>query len=312
MVINMSFSSEVKRELLERQDSARHCSLALLAAFISCEGVIELKDNIPYLYIKTENEVVVEKTAELIKKLFKAETDVRHEKDRKTYILSCKKAVDCIKVLSACGFMSDGRLLVNLNPVILSSFCCRRAFIRAAFICSGSLSNPHKNYHLEFVCHSKHQAELLMNTINSFDIVSKLIERKGNFVVYIKESEQISDVLNIMNAHKALLKLENVVILKDVRNNVNRIVNCETANLNKTVCASVAQRENINYIIETVGIDYLPAQLKETALLRLDFPDLSLKELGEKLSPSVGKSGVNHRLKKINSIAENLRRNRKW
>lgn len=136
---------------------------------------------------------------------------------------------------------------------------------------------------------------------------SKVVERKKHYIIYIKEGEQIVELLNIMSAHKALMDLENVRIVKDVRNNVNRIVNCETANLNKIVLASVKQREEIEYIERTVGLSYLPRQLYDVAVLRLQYPDLSLKELGEIMVPPVGKSGVNHRLKKIISIAENLR-----
>ena len=150
-------------------------------------------------------------------------------------------------------------------------------------------------------------AEGIKKIINSFSVESKVVKRKKHFIVYIKEGEQIVELLNIMSAHKALLNLENVRIIKDVRNNVNRIVNCETANLNKIVLASVKQREEIEYIQKTVGLSYLPEQLEEVALIRLQYPDLSLKELGEMLVPPVGKSGVNHRLKKIITIAENLR-----
>ena len=143
--------------------------------------------------------------------------------------------------------------------------------------------------------------------INEFGFNSKVVSRKNNYVVYLKESEQISDLLSIIGAHTALLNLQNAKIVKAMRNNVNRIVNCETANLSKTVNAAVRQIENIKLIKSTIGIDSIPANLQEIANLRLMYEDLSLKELGEMLTPPIGKSGVNHRLRKIEEIAQNIK-----
>lgn len=143
--------------------------------------------------------------------------------------------------------------------------------------------------------------------MDSFKLHSKVTKRKGNYVVYLKEGENIVDFLNIIGAHSALLELENIRILKEMRNNVNRIVNCETANLQKTVDASVRQVENINYIKEHLGFDKLPENLREIAKMRLAYSDATLKELGEMLNPPLGKSGVNHRLRKLDKIAESLR-----
>ena len=164
---------------------------------------------------------------------------------------------------------------------------------------------------MEFVTNSSDYADNLSSLINSFDLASKVIKRKGSYVVYIKEGSQISDLLNIMGAHQALLKFEDIRVFKDVRNNINRIVNCETANLSKTIDASLRQVTNIKYIDERIGIEKLPENLQELALLRLENRDASLKELGEKLNPPVGKSGVNHRFRKIDKIAESLRENKK-
>jgi len=133
------------------------------------------------------------------------------------------------------------------------------------------------------------------------------VERKDNYVVYLKEGEQVVDLLNIMGAHTALLKFENTRIYKEMRNNVNRIVNCETANLTKTINASVKQIENIEYIRDTAGLDSLPQNLREIAELRLNYREASLKELGQMLTPPLGKSGINHRLRKIEQVAEDIR-----
>jgi len=159
-----------------------------------------------------------------------------------------------------------------------------------------------------FVTHDQDYANELSDLINSYKLNSKVIQRKNSFVIYLKEGEQIVDLLNIIGAHNALLELENIRIMKEMRNNVNRIVNCETANLSKTVNAAVRQVESIKLIESEIGLDRLPKNLKEVAKLRLAFPDESLKELGAMLNPPVGKSGVNHRLRRIEKIADELRK----
>ncbi len=169
------------------------------------------------------------------------------------------------------------------------------------------ISDPNKSYHFEIVCRSIPQAEQLRDVINSFDMDAKIVARKKYQVVYLKEGSQIVDILNIMEAHVALMNLENVRILKEMRNSVNRKVNCETANISKTVNAAVKQLADIEYIRETAGLSYLPENLKEMALLRLEYPDAPLAELGTYLNPPVGKSGVNHRLRRISEMADSLR-----
>ena len=185
---------------------------------------------------------------------------------------------------------------------------CKRAYIKGAFLGGGSISNPEKTYHLEFVTHDDEYAEDLSKLINQYGLNSKVIQRKSSFVIYLKEGEQIVDLLNIIGAHSSLLELENVRIMKEMRNNVNRLVNCETANLSKTVNAAVRQVESIKLIQNELGLARLPKNLREIAELRLSYPDESLKELGEMLNPPVGKSGVNHRLRRIEKIAEELRK----
>lgn len=161
---------------------------------------------------------------------------------------------------------------------------------------------------MEFVTNNEDFADSLRDLINSLGFNSKIVPRKNNYVVYLKESEQISDLLSVIGGHNALLSLQNTKIVKEMRNNVNRIVNCETANLSKTVNAAVRQVENIKLIQETIGISNLPANLQEIAKIRVEYEDMSLKELGEMLNPPIGKSGVNHRLRKIEEIANNLRK----
>ena len=157
------------------------------------------------------------------------------------------------------------------------------------------------------MCASREKAGQIQRIMQCFKLDAKIVTRKKSFVVYLKEGNQIVDVLNIMEAHVALMDLENVRILKEMRNSVNRQVNCETANINKTVSAAVKQIEDIRYIQETKGLDKLPEGLKDMALTRLTYPEASLKELGNLVTPPIGKSGVNHRLRKLNEIAEELR-----
>jgi DNA-binding protein WhiA len=172
---------------------------------------------------------------------------------------------------------------------------------------AGSMSDPGKAYHFEWVCSSLEGASQIKEVISSFEIESKVVKRKNSWIVYLKEGSSVVDILNVMEAHVALMELENIRIIKEMRNTVNRKVNCETANINKTVLAAVKQVEDIKYLQEVIGLETLPGNLEEMALVRLSYPEDSLKVLGEYLSPPMGKSGVNHRLRKITEIAEKER-----
>lgn len=192
------------------------------------------------------------------------------------------------------------------DGMLVQQTCCKRAFIRGAFMAAGSISDPNKSYHFEIVCHTLEQAQQLKELMEFFETEPKIVERKERMVVYLKEGSQIVDLLNVMEAYVSLMNLENVRILKEMRNSVNRKVNCETANINKTVNAAVKQMEDIKRIRGTIGFDNIPEPLAEIAQARLDYPEATLKELGTYLDPPVGKSGVNHRLRKLAAIAENL------
>ena len=183
----------------------------------------------------------------------------------------------------------------------------RKEYLMAMFLDSGSVSNPEKFYHLEFVCGTKQEAEDLSAIIRSFDIIPKITERKSHYVVYLKDSEAISSMLSILSAHQSMMKFENVRILKEMRENIQRQVNCETANISKTVSASVRQIEDIELIRSKIGLSGLPENLQEIARLRLERPSASLKELSEELSEDIGRSGVSHRLRKLSRIADGLR-----
>ena len=296
----MSFSSEVKEELSRHLGKSRHCQIAELAALIAFDGKVQVSESWCDLFLDSENELLNTKYDLLLKKLFDFSEEKR-EKSRREQ----KKIYETVKMWD-----EDHQIPMiteTVNGLLLLQGCCKRAYIRGAFLAGGSISDPNKSYHFEIVCRTMPQAEQLRDTMNSFDVDAKIVERKKHFVVYLKEGAQIVDILNVMEAHVALMNLENVRILKEMRNSVNRKVNCETANISKTVNAAVKQLEDITYIREVMGLDSLPDNLKEMALLRLEYPEAPLKELGMYLDPPVGKSGVNHRLRKISEIADGLR-----
>lgn len=284
----MSFSGSVKEELLGHISKSRHCQLAELAAFLNFSGrVIHGKER-DFLSFESENEELVRKYFTLAKKTYNIKTSISDVEERE---------------ITGNLFHED----LSVKNSYLQNACCKRAFIRGAFLTSGSMSDPEKAYHFEIVCNREDRAEQLRDIMNSFGMEAKIVSRKRSYVVYLKEGEQIVDILNIMEAPVALMNLENIRILKEMRNSVNRQVNCETANIHKTVSAAVKQIEDIEYLREKVGLEHLPLPLREMADVRLEHPDAPLKELGTYLVPAVGKSGVNHRLRKLGIMAEDLR-----
>lgn len=184
----------------------------------------------------------------------------------------------------------------------------KKNIIKGAFLGAGSVTDPEKNYHLEISFGDRKNAEFILNLCKTYNIEFKILEVNSKYVLYIKEGEQISAFLACIGANKAVLKFEDIRVYKEMKNNVNRIVNMETANLNKTIDAAILQIEDIKLIKEKNKFDDMPEELKEVAILRLENPEASLKEIGEMLENHLSKSGVNHRLKKIQEIAEELRK----
>lgn len=313
----MSFSSEVKEELIRVVNTARHCQIAEITAIISLCGRVQISEFDEYkLLVHTENAGVARKYYSLLKKAFQITASILikrnvYLKKTHTYMVKIDDHEQALRVLKATKLIdSNGEIreeFSQINNFVLQRECCKRAFIRGAFLASGSISDPEKNYHFEIVCTHEEKAKQLQEVINTFHLDAKIVLRKKYYVVYIKEGAMIVDILNVMEAHIALMKLENVRILKDMRNSVNRRVNCETANINKTVSAAMKQVEDIKYIEETVGFEQLSEGLAEIAKLRLSQPEATLKELGMMLNPPVGKSGVNHRLRKLSNMADDLR-----
>lgn len=312
----MSFSGKVKEELAESYSSARHCQIAELAAFIGMCGTVVINSfNLCSIKIHTENLLVARKVFTLIEKTFNIKTDIsvrrNIRKQTVSYAVIIRRHEDALRILQATKMLEEHQNCAEdvhaVDPLIVQQICCRRAFLRGAFQASGSMSDPNKAYHFEIVCSTEEMARQIQNLICSFSMDAKIVLRKKSYVVYLKEGSQIVDILNVMEAHIALMELENVRILKEMRNTVNRKVNCETANINKTVSAAVKQLEDITYLRDTIGIENLPEGLREAALARLANQDATLKELGASLCPPVGKSGINHRLRKLSEMAEKVR-----
>lgn len=281
----MSFSSKVKGELSLHFGNGRHCEIAEIAAYVNIYGQIAVFGGNFCLKIQTENDYAVKKCFTLLRNTFNMIADVSvrisgQKRQTKVYTLLVR---DAAAILQATGILTiekeQKKLKKRIYPPVVSSIYCRRAYIRGAFISVGSVNDPEKNYHLEFVLADLSAAEQLRELINAFGLDAKVVERKEHYIVYLKEGEQIVDLLNIMEAPLALMDLENVRIVKEMRNDINRKVNCETANLNKVVGAAVKQLEDINYIEETIGLCASPEQLAEVARVRLEYPDRSLKEL---------------------------------
>ena len=281
----MSFSGTVKEELQRKVDNARHCRIAELAAIIAFNGEI-LQDSQGKigLRVSSENQGVIRKYFTLLGKTFKINDEVsideRIVRKNNRFTIDVKNQETVVKVLQAVKILTADRqpaaMQGMVNQMVIQKNCCKRAFLRGAFLCAGSISDPKKFYHFEIVCTSSEKARQMQELIQSFEIDAKIVKRKKYDVVYVKEGAQIVELLG-------------------------------TANINKTVNAAVKQIEDIEYIQNTVGLQRLPENLEETARLRLEYPQASLKELGALLSVPLGKSGVNHRLRKISSIAEQLR-----
>lgn len=318
----MSFSVKTKNELAHIISQKRCCQLAEFVALMRMDGTIQISAYQKVsLSVITENAAVARKIFKLAKELFNIQTEILvHRKSRlkknNVYSIRIPPQPQVGQVLQILGFMDgDNNWLTEFRDKfpyeLVKKSCCKRAYLRGAFLGGGSVNNPEGTYHLEIITNNKVHAEAIAELMQDYNLPAKISGRKNWFVVYLKESEQIVNCLNIMGAHQALLDFENTRIMKGMRNQVNRLVNCETANLNKTVDAAVRQLEAINTIQSRMGLDKLTPALRQVAELRLTYPDISLKELGEAATPKIGKSGVSHRMRKLEDIAEKLKTQRK-
>ncbi len=312
----MSFSSDVKEELSGKTGTARHCKIAETAAIISFCGRVSISSEMGALRVQTENLFMARKLDNLLRLTFDIIPGIRVRRGRgshknRLYTVSVEDESDAAQVLASCKLEAryeDGLTDLFLTQnVVIQNTCCKRAFLRGAFLASGSISDPERFYHFEISCPGEAKAKQVQDLMRAFDLEPRTVTRKNHQIVYLKEGDQIVDILNIMEATRSLMQLENIRILKEMRGSVNRQVNCETANINKTVSAAVKETEDIMFIRDTVGLETLPESLREMAQLRLDNPEATLQELGEASSPPIGKSGVNHRLRRLGAIARELR-----
>jgi len=311
----VSFSTQTKDELARLYPEKKCCQIAELAALIRMDGTITIAANHKLgLHVATENAAVARKIIRLGKTVFQLEAEIQIQrslrlKKSNAYVVRFPSTPQMSAVMKELGVLEQsGNIQPGIKKALLKHQCCRRSYLRGAFLGAGSVNSPEGNYHLEIISNDLTYAEELAALMNRFEgIQAKVSSRKHWHIVYLKESEQIVNFLNVIGAHQALLSFENTRIVKGMRNQVNRLVNCETANLNKTVNASIKQMENIKLIHDMLGLEKLPPRLKMIASLRLENPDVSLKELGEMMEPPVGKSGVNHRMRKLEELAEELR-----
>ncbi|PTL38867.1 DNA-binding protein WhiA [Alkalicoccus saliphilus] len=308
----MSFASMTKKELtqLESDDC---CMKAELAALVRMNGAVSLRNMQVSLDIQTENAAIARRIYTLLKKIYDVHVELLVRKKmrlKKNNVYVVRLSRGAREILESLKIVDESFAFTReIDKELLQNTCCKRAYLRGAFLAGGSVNHPDTaSYHLEIFSFYEEHTRSLIKLLEEFDLPAKMIERKKGFILYLKEGEKISDFLNVIGAHQALLRFEDTRIMKDMRNSVNRLVNCETANLNKTVGAAMRQVENIRFIRDETGLEALPDKLQEVAELRIEHQDITLKELGEMLKGGqVSKSGVNHRLKKIEEFADKLR-----
>jgi len=311
-VLTVSFASETKKELtnLEMKEC---CEKAELSALLRMNGSLSFSNRRLSIDIQTENAAIARRIYTLLKKGYDVTVELLVRKKmrlKKNNVYIVRLVEKSREILADLRIVRDDFSLIrNISPELIEKKCCKRSYLRGAFLAGGSVNNPEtSSYHLEIFSLYKEHNDAICELMNGFDLNSKTLERRKGYITYLKEAEKITEFLNIIGAHNALLRFEDIRIVRDMRNSVNRLVNCETANLNKTIGAALRQIENIRYIDETVGLDILPDKLREIAQLRRDYQDVTLKELGEMVSGGkISKSGINHRLRKIDDIAEKLR-----
>lgn len=313
----MSFAAETKNELAHVISEKRCCMLAELAGFIRICGSLRLGGGGKITVVTaTENLAVVRRYKKMIKDYFGSNAEVEIEqgaslKRTKTYLLVISPEERSEEILRETGILLVRQGLNAISDGIYEGLvktkCCKKAYLRGLFLGAGTISDPEKAYHLEIVCNTQVLAGDVKKLINSFvDLRAKSVQRKKNQIVYVKESGQIIDILNIMGAHSHLLVFENVKIIKEMRNKANRVLNCDSANLDKTIQASQRQVAQIRKIEEKKGLGLLSEKLYQVAVLRLENPEASLVELAEMMDPPLKKSGINHRFKKIEEMARRL------
>ncbi|MGI5885267.1 MAG: DNA-binding protein WhiA [Candidatus Spyradocola sp.] len=309
----MSFASDTRQELCEIEDKPC-CALAELAALIHGAGTLHIGRGGPSVILTTETPRVARRVFSLCKANFgftpELRTQARKRLGRRNIYQVVLPPERAGQVLVQTGLLvrsGEGLRIRRSVPLsLLRRRCCKHAYLRGAFLAAGTISDPGKGYHLEIVATTGEYAASLAGLLQKMEIPAKVVPRRESFVVYLKESEFIVEVLNRMGAHQALMALENVRITKNVRNNVNRAANCDNANVDKTMDAAQRQIQAILEIEKGMGFPRLPRHLREMAEKRLEYPETPMKELGECFDPPISKSAVNHRLRKLVEIAREM------
>lgn len=310
----MSFSSEVRLEVArtpcERACDARAelCAAVLVGSGLSYRG--------PGRYgvtISSESRELIERDMALMHRFLGVNSEMKAlHTDRlggQTFFQTSPAAASEAALLSELALLDPSApfgMRTAPDPALIQKDCCRRAFLRGAMLSGGMVSDPEKAYHLEIASGASELSERVAGLMRDFELPARVTRRKGRWLAYLKDADQIADVLRLIGAYRALMQLENVRIMKGVRNDVNRQVNCDQNNLDKTVAAAEKQLSIIRTIDRLLGLDALPDGLREIARLRMDHPDASLAELGALASSELGKSGVNARMRKLEAIAEEL------
>jgi len=310
----MSFTDEVKHELIRYKNKSRQARRAELAALLRMTGSISISSGEMAVKLKLRYGDLARMIYTWLKKEYELQVEIRvfqpsRLEKSQSYMLHIPPQEELSALLKDLGILSEDS---SLDFSISSEFLVRgevgQAYLRGMFIGGGSINHPSSEYHLEFRCDYRSQAEDLIQLLEIFAISSQMIEHQEKYMVYLKEYKKIISLLNLIGAQQAQLKLEHASIIKEVKGDVNRRLNFETANLDKTIEAALDQLEDIDLVEKNIGLENVSDSLREIAKLRRRYPYASLKELGQKLTPTLSKSGVNHRFRRLKKIARDIRR----
>ncbi|MFQ9655325.1 MAG: DNA-binding protein WhiA [Enterococcus sp.] len=307
----MSFAAEVKKELTSLEVHREHAK-AELAALIRMNGSLSINNQQFVLNVQTENAAIARRIYSLLKDHYNVRSELlvrRKMKLKKNNVYIVRLKQETKRVLLDLDIMDGLMFHSHVSDEIMGNAQKMRSYLRGAFMASGSVNNPETSrYHLEIYSIYEEHNQDICDMLNYYGLNARALERRNGFISYLKGAEKIADFLTLIGATNSMLKFEDVRIVRDMRNSVNRLVNCETANMNKTIDAASKQIDNIEFIKQRVGLGALPEKLQEIAELRLEHPEVSLKELGEMIpSGAISKSGINHRIRKINEFADRLR-----
>lgn len=309
----MSFTAEVKDELSRVMPKRACCPKAELSALIRVEGTLHVTGPERFrLEIATETAPVARKTIKLLRDIYdiKTELTVRRSVLHKAnnYLITVPAQPKLAQVLNDLGVLDDSlRLHYDVVPRLVKKDCCAIAFLRGAFLGGGFVADPHGDFHFELTADSEELAQAYVELMRRFDIHARTSRRRNLFAAYLKGAGPIVDFLALVGAHRALLRTEDVRIIKEMRGSVNRLVNAETANVSKAAHAAMSQIDDIKLVSDRYGLENLPPALQELAYLRLEYPDVSLRELGELGDPPLSKSAVYHRIRRIEELAAEIR-----